>query len=44
MTIYDELMGEPDDFDTFFIIGEDEHDLIVMRVMGRPELDMEWVH
>lgn len=53
---YEELMGEEDEVDVFFILPrpdaaaaavealEDDEDLFVLRVMGLPENDMAWVH
>lgn len=42
--IYDELMGEPDDFDVFFVIGEDDEGTVILRVMTGEDDGTEWVH
>ena len=53
---YEELMGEEDEVDVFFILPrpdaaaaaseplEDDEDLFVLRVVGLPENDLAWVH
>ena len=53
---YQELMGEDDEVDMFFVlpradvaeqVGHDpelEEDLLVLRVSGLPDDDLAWVH
>lgn len=52
---YEELMGEEDEVDVYFILPrpprecceiteEEEDDLFVLRVMGLPDHEVAWVH
>jgi hypothetical protein len=50
---YEELMGEEDEVDVYFILPrpeleamelDEEDDLFVLRVMGQPDQEMAWVH